>query len=189
MQFGGAASDVAGSAAVLIADDGGLLVGGSTTGSFAGAPNAGAQDSWVRKADRRGNELWSVQFGGAGTSTARQILANPLDNGFYVISNVDDGEVHRFDKDGIEIWSVAVDLGGATSINPGYWGAVDSKGDILLVSWLDTASGLARAFVITRFSGADGSQVWQRSYFPSVDGPIESFHCEYQPTSGKSNRS
>src|SRR5262245_27676188 len=44
-------------------DDSGVYVAGSTFGAFPGQTNAGSSDIYLRKFDRAGQVLWTVQYG------------------------------------------------------------------------------------------------------------------------------
>ena len=174
---GGVDSDWAGPKALLPMDDGGFIVGGSTTGSFAGGTNAGGDDAWVRRIDRRGAEVWTRQIGDAAQNRTRSILARPQDDGFYVTTSNDNATVVRFDFDGNILWSVPVDFGGREMDFEGNWNGVDGNGDIYMLSWIrdllvpdNPINGL-----VTKISGGDGSIIWHRELLTSQSDPVDPF--------------
>jgi hypothetical protein len=58
---------------VLAAGPNLVVVGGSVVGALDGQTASGREDAFLRAYDRRGNELWTVQFGSAGVDFVRGV--------------------------------------------------------------------------------------------------------------------
>jgi hypothetical protein len=78
-QFGTVGSD---RATGITADASGIDLSGFTTGALPGQIGAGGQDAFVRRYDADGIELWTRQFGTAGTDSATGVAADAW--GIYV---------------------------------------------------------------------------------------------------------
>ncbi|HEV3083221.1 MAG TPA: Ig-like domain-containing protein [Gemmataceae bacterium] len=116
-EFGGAnlpgvGTVPADSAAGIAVDASGVYVAGYTVGILPGQTNLGGQDAFVRKYDAAGNELWTRQFGTAGSDLATAIAVDAL--GVYVTgstSGVFPGQfsgglfVRKYDAAGNELWT------------------------------------------------------------------------------------
>lgn len=79
LQFGSSANDAPG--AVAVDQDGNTYMTGNTFGSLYG-PNAGAQDSFLVKRDRFGNQLWAVQLGTSNYELGYEVTVNDLGSVF-----------------------------------------------------------------------------------------------------------
>jgi uncharacterized protein (TIGR03437 family) len=111
-QFGTTGLDQARGVAV---DAGGIYVVGLTTGDLPGQTRAGQIDSFVRKYDANGNELWTRQFGSTGDDQAWGVAVNT--SGVYVVGYVNgalpgqtsaggrDAYVRKYDANGNELWT------------------------------------------------------------------------------------
>ena len=131
--------------------DGGLLVAGSTEGSFAAA-NAGERDMLVVLLDADGNELWRWQAGTEGTDTAFEVRRSGQ---FIVVTG-----------------STAGSLGGA--------GSALGDRDAVLV-WLDLAGNLVEVEQFGTGAAddatgldvaADGTVVWSGYTFGSYEAGV-----------------
>jgi hypothetical protein len=60
---------------------GGLLVGGSTTGSL-GGPLVGSSDAWIGRFDANGNEVWLTQLGSAGFDVCWAVVGDGTGGAF-----------------------------------------------------------------------------------------------------------
>lgn len=159
-QFGTSADDSSTTGGLVPSSDGGFIFGGYTKGSFAGHALNGAGDAWLRKVDRRGNDLWTVQFGGVAEDNSRMILPDPDGSGTFVIATefVPEGAVlYKFDNHGNEQLSAAVDFLGEPTRTSGYRGNVDSNGDLYVLSWHSGSDGT----LITKVDGTNGNTLWQ----------------------------
>ena len=78
MQFGGAANDYPITAGPASGNDGSLILGGYTEDSIDGTVSAGGIDSWLRRVGRRGNAVWTIQFGDDFDDAIRNIWRNPV---------------------------------------------------------------------------------------------------------------
>lgn len=170
-QYGSDRNDSAGNTGMVRDSSGNIIVSGGTSGTINGDANLGLSDSFVRKFDRRGNEMWTRQFGDAADNFARAVLAIPSSEDLFVLERRFEFPqsiellVRRIDRDGIELWNASVDYAGLDLKGPATGASVDSNGDIYIVSEYDddpTQSVGRTAAVINKVSGADGSPIWQR---------------------------
>ncbi|MCZ6718417.1 MAG: cadherin-like domain-containing protein [Gammaproteobacteria bacterium] len=173
-QFGGTSDEISTTGGMILGDDGSLIFGGGTEGSIAGAINQGGRDAWLRKVDRRGNELWTIQFGTAQDDAVRNLWRNPLGDGFFAVVSQDWATTYRFDDSGNELWSTLVDFTGLDIEAPAYWANFDDKGNIYLLSWYRTSISTLGS-VLTKLDGTDGSVVWHRELDPSDSNPGNPF--------------
>jgi len=111
-QFGTPGAD---QAVGIALDDSGVYVAGSTDGTFPGQTAAGIVDGFLLKLGRGGTELWTRQFGTAGTDPP---LGIALDHsGVYVAGSTDgtffgqtaagivDGFLLKLGRGGRELWT------------------------------------------------------------------------------------
>jgi hypothetical protein len=104
----------AGAAGVAV-DSSGAYVVGSTWGDLPGQSNAGLIDTFVRKYDTAGNELWTRQFGTLDYDVAYGVVVDAT--GVYVVGSTtgtlpgqlsagsDDAFVRKYDTAGNELWT------------------------------------------------------------------------------------
>ena len=176
-QFGSAASDAFSTNGLIINADGSQLQAGGTEGQVGSTPNTGGLDVFIRRTDRRGNQVSMTQFGGTGDDAARGLFPRPQGDGYYLLVSGPDDNIYRFTNDGTEVYSVplpvigVVDFAGA----PGYWGAVDEDGDIFVISWVLSADRSAVSGLVSKVSGADGTLAWQRALLTSIEDPVSPF--------------
>jgi len=85
-QFGTSGTDVGWGIAV---GGSAIYATGTTTETFRGERNAGGQDGFVRCVDFEGNEIWTREFGTAGSDTPRGVSvdATPGFEGVYVVGS------------------------------------------------------------------------------------------------------
>ena len=167
-QFGSAGSDVATAAAV--GPDGTVYVAGQFAGT--GQPGATPFYAFVRKYDKRGNELWTQQFGAEGTSASTTAASVAVDGAgaVYVAGWVfgalpgqtgggqDDAFVRKYDAGGKEVWTRQV---GGSGHDMASTVAVDGAGDVYVAAQSDVASNDVGTTVIRKY-GADGTELWTR---------------------------
>jgi len=161
-QFGTAVDDFATSNGFYQDADGNLHFGGQTNGQLGVTAPAGLGDGWLRKADRRGNEIWTVQFGDAEENNARVIAPAPDGSGTFVlqatqVANIA-SRILKYDNDGNEVLNAATDFGPGVTPVAVYQGAVDPNGDVWILSWTEDKNSL-----ITKVSGVTGNTTWQNS--------------------------
>ncbi len=111
-QFGTSSSD---DARGIAADASGVYVVGYTSGTFPGQTSLGNGDTFVRKYDVDGNELWTRQFGTTGTDIAVGISVDA--SGVYVTGHTSgsflgsprvgdwNAFVRKYDVDGNVLWT------------------------------------------------------------------------------------
>lgn len=181
-QFGTTLDDFAATGGLNLTADDGLIFGGGTEGQIAGSPLVGVRDAWLRKVDRRGNEVWTVQFGDTTQNSSRIVVPDPQGNGTLVIvsrflsgGNARGAYVHKFDNNGIEQFGVFVDFQGVNPLAGAYWGDVDANGDLQLLSWASGSSS-----VLTKVDGSNGDTVWQRVLEGTFEqNPTTPFNTEW----------
>jgi hypothetical protein len=152
------------SAATAIASSGsGVYVGGNT--EF-GETLTGSRDSFVRRYDASGNELWTRQFGGPDHDYIRAIVADA--SGIYVLgwSEPDPNVILRrqwsfrkLDPNGAELWSRTLD------------DAVDLVADGM-GSYYVTGSERSNGTGFLRRYDSAGNQVWSRTLENQERGAI-----------------
>jgi uncharacterized protein (TIGR03437 family) len=81
-QFGTGASDIPYGAG---SDGNGVYLAGTTLGILPGQTTAGNYDSYIRKYDTDGNEIWTLQFGTESSDRANGVAANS--SGVYIAGN------------------------------------------------------------------------------------------------------
>jgi hypothetical protein len=98
--------------AVALADDGSVVVSGSTLGTLAGQASSGGRDVFVQRFDASGGLVWRSQFGSTLADRAGAILLD--DNGDVLVASNEDGTgiVRRLSgQDGAEDPTGVVTLG------------------------------------------------------------------------------
>ncbi len=102
--------------AVRVDKDGNIIVAGAVGGALPGQTYAGDQDSFVRKYDRSGNEVWTRQFGSSGLDSAYALRVDAFAN-IYVAgstagalsgqnsSGSSDVYLRKYDPQGNELWT------------------------------------------------------------------------------------
>lgn len=170
--FGDSGDDLTATGGIIVVDDDSFVISGTTDGSIDGTANAGGQDGWLQRIDRRGDVVWSRQYGGAANDSARLLLDRPQKDGFYVVSSVDSPAIRRYDYDGNLAWATPTDFGGMTAVAGNYWAAIDANSDIYTVSWAAGVNVNALG-VISKLDGDDGSVIWQRLLLPSDEDPTD----------------
>ncbi|MBT8095145.1 MAG: hypothetical protein KJP08_10065, partial [Gammaproteobacteria bacterium] len=176
-QSGTAEQDVATTTGLYRTADGGFIFGGLTRGQLGATPLDGAQDAWIRKVDRRGNEQWTRQFGSSDDDNGRIVVADPDGSGTFVIvgQRGAGAEVYKFDNDGLQQLSAPIDFAGQAAVSFAYQGGVDANGDLYILSWASGNSGL-----ITKVDGNNGDTLWQRLLEGANEpGVVTPFNAEW----------
>lgn len=134
----------------------GVYVVGRTAGVFPGENSKGSNDSFLRKYDLHGNDIWTRQFGTSGVDRAERVAVNA--ERIYVVGDGgSDAFVWVFDTAGHELWSRKSRSVRGRSV------AVDSSG-VYVAGETDgtisgqTSSGLVDAFV--KKYDACGNELW-----------------------------
>ncbi|MCH7878232.1 MAG: hypothetical protein IH914_02835 [candidate division Zixibacteria bacterium] len=167
-QYGGAADDL--SRALVVADDGGLVMAGVTS-SF----GAGGTDMYLVKADANGQFLWDTTFGGAFDEEAFAILKTS-DGGFLITGSsvtigggaLKAGYVVKTDANGSFQW----DTGGQLTIFAneiiGYDAIETPDGGYLIVGeTIPQAPNWSQVYLAKLDSS--GTLLWQTSHGGQVD--------------------
>jgi DNA-binding beta-propeller fold protein YncE len=142
-----------------------VYVTGSTVGQLKGQKKSGRTDSYLRRYDADGNEVWTKQFGIGTFSEGRAIAAS--DSEVYVAGAArDDAYIRKFDANGKELWTRQI--GTAPGVEDQIRGiALDPAGIYVAGSTADalpgqSSSGNADAFV--RKYDSEGNELWTRQF-------------------------
>ena len=142
-----------------------VYVTGWTAGELPGQKKTGRQDSYLRRYDADGNEVWTRQFAVGTYSEGRAIAASESE--VYVAGATrGDAFVRKFDATGKELWTREIST--ATDVQDQIRGiALDGGGLYVAGSTADTlegqtSAGNADAFV--RKYDPDGNEVWTRQF-------------------------
>ena len=176
-QFGTAGVDRAFAVFVLDTD---VYVGGQTSGTFPGEVNAGGFDSFLRKYDANGNQVWTRQFGTTGLDELIGIFVEAT--GVYVSGDVEgalpgqiraggiDAFVRAYASSGNELWTrqfgtagrdVALHISGD---NSGIYAVGTTAGALPG----QTPAGTPDAFL--RKYDLNGNEFWTRQFgTPGID--------------------
>lgn len=181
-QFGTSQHDIANAIAV---EPSGVYIAGSTQGVLPGQTGQQFQaDSFVRKYDDSGTELWTRQFSAFTNSTLVNDSANGVavdGSGVYVAGSggtlpgqTNQGPyVRKYDAAGNEIWTRQFGVGSAQGeVASGV--AADASGIYLVGVMQTTLPGqtVTVPSVFLRKYDASGSQLWHNqfsSFFPATD--------------------
>ncbi len=164
-QFGSASTDIAYS--VSVGSDGSVLVAGYTEGTLPGQTNAGQYDSFVRKYDVAGAEVWTRQFGTAGTDNALSVSLGSDGSVLVAGYTLGDAFVRKYDAAGAEVWTRQF---GSANFNFDLARSVSVGGDgsVLVAGYTggslpgQASAGVDDAFV--RKYDAAGAEVWTRQF-------------------------
>jgi hypothetical protein len=161
----------------VAASDNGLYVVGYTLGALPGQTSAGGGDSFVRKYDPDGRELWTRQFGSTASDLSGAVAVDG--SGIYVVGITEgaltgqrhagkrDAFVRKYDISGKELWTrqfgtpetdegYGASADGNTVYVAGYtWGALPGQTKA-------SAPGEDEAFV--RKYDARGNELWTRQF-------------------------
>ena len=178
-QFGTAERAIAWGLAI---DPGGFAyVVGQVEDSLPGQRSAGGWDAFVRKYDLSGREIWTRQFGGAGSDVASGVAVNRAGNVSVVGTTSStlpgqhnagsfDAFIRRYDADGNEVWTRQFGTPGGDNARRV---AFDGAGQILVVGSTEgtlpgqVSAGGYDAFVAL-FDQA-GRQLWTRQFGSAGD--------------------
>ena len=177
-QFGTATEEFVSTNGLFFDANGNMVLSGSTTGQLAATPPAGARDSFVRMNDRRGNELWTAQFGDALANNARIVKQVPGTTDILAISADESSPtaaIFKFDAAGNQLMSSPVDFTPqANVVVAAYQGGVDANGDAYIVSWITPSTSL-----LTKINGQTGATEWQRLFEGTDDNSVTPFNSEW----------
>ncbi len=139
-----------------IADNGDMLVAGSSSSNISGdktAPNNGESDFWVLRLDSDGNEVWQHTYGGGQADFLSDVLA--LDNGTFLLGGASrsgiSGDRTAALKGLSDYWLVCIDGDGNKLWDRSYGGgridsltsvSLSSNGDVLLFGSSDSNTGI-----------------------------------------------
>lgn len=142
-----------------------VYVAGWTVGELPGQKKEGRQESFVRKYDVDGKELWTRQLGIGTYSEGLEIAADA--SGVYVAGSTrDDIFIRKYDPDGKELWTDR--FGTSTDADDQVRGiAIDHTGVYVAGSTADRlpgerSAGNADAFV--RKYDTNGKELWTRQF-------------------------
>ena len=102
---------------VALDRQGNIYVSGWTEGVLPGQAKLGAQDSYLRKYDPMGNELWTRQFGSTTNDKAWSVAVDPVGNAYVAgfttsalpgqtyVGGDTDAYLRKYDPMGKELWT------------------------------------------------------------------------------------
>jgi DNA-binding beta-propeller fold protein YncE len=167
-QFGTSNDD---QARAVVAVGSAVYVTGSTVGELKGQKKSGRTDSYLRRYDADGNEVWTRQFGVGTFSEGRAIAAS--DSEVYVAGAArNDAFVRKFDANGKDLWSrqIATAAGVEDQIRSI---ALDGAGVYVAGSTADVLPGQSSAGNVDAFVrkyDPAGNELWTRQFgSPSFD--------------------
>ena len=144
---------------------------GTTQGAFPGQTSSGQPDTYMRKYDGNGNELWTQQAGLGPFSLDFSRAVDGAGNS-YVVSNArdtasgnSDAVVSKYDRDGNELWARQF---GSTDFDFTHAVALDAAGNPYVVGWTwgalprQTHSGASDVFL--RKYDSEGNVLWTRQF-------------------------
>jgi hypothetical protein len=162
-------NDVAQGVAV---DASGVYVAGSTGGTLPGQISAGGVDSYLRKYDASGTELWTRQFGVAGVGADQASGVAVDSSGVYVVGvtqgalpgqtiTVTNAYLRKFDTSGSEVWHRQfTSLFPATDIAR----AVDADGNVYVAGKIGgVPQGYPSDAFVSKYDDA-GNLLWTRQF-------------------------
>ncbi len=106
-QFGTGGPDVVQGISV---NHGSVYIGGFTSGALPGQTNAGGVDAFVRAYNENGDELWTRQFGTAGTDYVWSVAAG--EDGVYAVGQTDGALTGQTSAGGTDAFIRKYGLGG-----------------------------------------------------------------------------
>lgn len=150
-----------------------LFVTGRTNGDLA-APNSGGSDSFIRKYDAVGNQLWTKQFGGNQVDQGDDVAVDSQGNAYIAgyarasgPNQYDRTFLTKFDPNGNVLWSFHDQQGSEQSV------AIDSQDNAYFVHSV-RESQFAQSDVTVVKLNAAGNQIWRRTLStPQFDDPTE----------------
>jgi hypothetical protein len=141
-----------------------VYVAGNTTGDLGGT-NAGNFDTYLRKWDSNGQEVWMTQVGGAGNDLARSVAVDASGNAYVSgvvtsssgTTNVISAIVRKFDSNGQELWST---YAGIPRNDYGEAVALDASGAAYVTGYFHNDSNRYDAYLAKIDSS--GNKLWDR---------------------------
>lgn len=156
--FGGSSNDAL--AALVVAPNGGYLLGGTSTSGISGDKSQagrGNSDYWVVKIDANGNPGWNKTFGGAGADTHSALLATA--DGGYLLGGLSDsgssGEKSAASRGGTDFWVIKTTANG-TKLWDKTLGGTQEEGSPFLGGYLTLAAAPNGGYLL---AGASASGI------------------------------
>jgi len=178
-QFGTSADDFVNG--VAIDASGNVYVAGVTYGVLSWQTGLGDYDTFVRKYDGSGSEVWTRQFGTSDGDAAFGVAVD-ASGGVYVAGYTHgvlpgqtllgdyDAFVRKYDNSSNEIWAKQF---GTSNEDSAAYVAVEASGNVYVAGFTrgvlpgQTRSGFTDAFV-RKYDG-EGNELWTRQFGTSID--------------------
>jgi len=174
-QFGTGTDDLGSS--IAISSNGGIFVGGTTSGNLAGS--SGFDDAYLRRYDAAGNVVWTRQVGSSATDSGNGIAADNAGNiyltgytwGALTGSNLGatDAYLIKYDSSGTRLWTKQV---GTSNWDYGNAVATDPSGNVFVTGSMEGSLGNGNVFV-SKYNSA-GTLLWNRIFGTLQDDQGES---------------
>jgi hypothetical protein len=177
-QWGTTAPDAARGVAV---DKEGIFVVGYTSSDLGGQDAGGNADAFLRKMTHEGKEVWTKQWGTEFVEAASDVLV--AKHGVFVIGRTE-GDLGGANQGDSDAWLSKVDAEtgfvdwtkqwGSSDYDDAARGAVDSKGDVIVVGstlgklGASDNQGLSDAYV-RKLKGTDGEPLWTVQFGTAAD--------------------
>jgi len=173
--------------AIAVDGSGNILVAGTTEGTLPAQRWLGERDSFVRKYNSNGNQLWTRQFGSHDHDWASAVALDGSGNVLVAGSTWgslpdqtrmgrQDAFVRKYDPDGNELWTRQFGTSGtdwASSASVGSI-ALDGSGNVLVAGSIQgNLPSQARIGVVDSFVrkyDPDGNELWTRQF--GVSGSV-----------------
>jgi catechol 2,3-dioxygenase-like lactoylglutathione lyase family enzyme len=172
--FGSSSKDLG--TGISLDGSGNLYITGITTGNL-GGPNAGGEDSFVRKYDTNGNALWTRQLGTSTNDDSVAVSADKLGNVFFTggtsgalggaSAGRDDVFVGNYDSAGNLQW---LHQFGTASVDGGLDLSADGQGNVYVGGETNMNPNFPYPFdaFLTKYDSA-GNQLWTRTLASTGD--------------------
>ena len=158
-----------------IDSDGNVYIVGIAEGALAGQTSAGGYDAFLKKYSPKGNEIWTRQFGTAGTDSAYSVVV--AGSNIYIAGMVGGslgGQVHlggqdayirKYDTDGNHLWTRIIGTSGFDEARTvtGDETSVYVGGEVNNALPDQTYSGGSGDSFIRKFDH-DGNEIWTRQF-------------------------
>jgi hypothetical protein len=166
-QFGTQASDFV--YGIVIDNIGNIYVAGYTQGTFPHTSSLGQEDAYIRKYNPNGDELWTRQFGTAGTDVALATAVDATGNVYAAGVTLGlgglDAFLRKFDGNGATVWTRQF---GTAARDSAQAVVTDLRGDVYVTGYtygkFPGQSNAGRADAFLRKYDPNGTPLWTHQF-------------------------